>query len=401
MGTETRVGIVAGLAIVVIASVYFFYGSTPGEDELLIATATRVSEPPKIPETADQKSAARETPRQGASPDRTAQNRPRGTQQPVQRPPQRLEDRLATGPRPSAAAPAPTPRTQSDPSRRVPVVLADASRPPSAQETPAQQPISLRTSPSPELVEATWDNLVKSGEKPSSPQGSDYGTIADRIRSAVSSDVEGNDTGSVSSDPTRTASTDAVRAANSAPSRPSTVRPESRPPMITPRTTVANPASSLTTPTQSPLQQRPPMVASTGLWPKKHVIREGDTLEAISQQYYDRRTASEEILAANPQVKSPRHLRIGDTLTIPGPAPSAAGSASTPVVRPAEAVSTEQPPSRAAKTYTVVSGDTLYGIAQKQLGSGPRWEEILRLNKALLKGDPKRLAPGMALQLPE
>lgn len=54
-------------------------------------------------------------------------------------------------------------------------------------------------------------------------------------------------------------------------------------------------------------------------------------------------------------------------------------------------------PLRAAPTYVVKKGDTLYGIARDQLASGERWKEIQDLNK--LK-DAKSLAEGMRLTMP-
>lgn len=54
-------------------------------------------------------------------------------------------------------------------------------------------------------------------------------------------------------------------------------------------------------------------------------------------------------------------------------------------------------PLRADPTYVVKKGDTLYGIARDQLGSGERWKEILDHNK--LK-DAKSLAEGMKLTMP-
>lgn len=49
---------------------------------------------------------------------------------------------------------------------------------------------------------------------------------------------------------------------------------------------------------------------------------------------------------------------------------------------------------REAKTspggYTVLSGDTLWGIAQKTLGSGGRWKEIYNLNAAALEAAAKQ-----------
>jgi nucleoid-associated protein YgaU len=52
------------------------------------------------------------------------------------------------------------------------------------------------------------------------------------------------------------------------------------------------------------------------------------------------------------------------------------------------------------RTYTVVSGDTLIGIARKTLGSGKRADEIASLNKAKLR-DRNTVVVGMTLQIPE
>ena len=49
------------------------------------------------------------------------------------------------------------------------------------------------------------------------------------------------------------------------------------------------------------------------------------------------------------------------------------------------------------RTYTVVKGDTLWGIAARQLGAGSRSKEITALNPGI---DPERLAVGQVLKLP-
>lgn len=56
----------------------------------------------------------------------------------------------------------------------------------------------------------------------------------------------------------------------------------------------------------------------------------------------------------------------------------------------------------AAKTHTVVKGDTLYGIAKKYLGSGARYMEIYNMpeNKKLIGPDPNKIKPGQVLRLP-
>ena len=53
---------------------------------------------------------------------------------------------------------------------------------------------------------------------------------------------------------------------------------------------------------------------------------------------------------------------------------------------------------QAAATYQVVKGDTLWSIAQKQLGSGQRYKEILALNPQITQGTA--LTIGTTLKLP-
>jgi nucleoid-associated protein YgaU len=53
----------------------------------------------------------------------------------------------------------------------------------------------------------------------------------------------------------------------------------------------------------------------------------------------------------------------------------------------------------APRTYKVKKGDTLSGIAQKQLGKADRWPEIFVLNRAKIR-HRDRLTPGQVLTLP-
>lgn len=52
-----------------------------------------------------------------------------------------------------------------------------------------------------------------------------------------------------------------------------------------------------------------------------------------------------------------------------------------------------------AADYTVVKGDSLWKIAQKQLGSGRRWTEIYEANKGTVK-NPSQIQVGQVLQIP-
>lgn len=54
-------------------------------------------------------------------------------------------------------------------------------------------------------------------------------------------------------------------------------------------------------------------------------------------------------------------------------------------------------PPAAGNTYTVQKGDTLWSIAQKFLGNGQRWREIVDVNPGL---DPSKLKVGQSIVLP-
>jgi LysM repeat protein len=51
-------------------------------------------------------------------------------------------------------------------------------------------------------------------------------------------------------------------------------------------------------------------------------------------------------------------------------------------------------------TYTVRSGDTLWGIAQTHLGGGARWTRIMALNVVELQ-DPNAIGVGATLKMPQ
>ncbi|MBC7543387.1 MAG: LysM peptidoglycan-binding domain-containing protein [Candidatus Sericytochromatia bacterium] len=52
-----------------------------------------------------------------------------------------------------------------------------------------------------------------------------------------------------------------------------------------------------------------------------------------------------------------------------------------------------------ARTYRVRKGDTLWDIAEAQMGSGHRWLSIYQLNKGTLSS-PQQISPGQTLQIP-
>ncbi|WP_414943843.1 LysM peptidoglycan-binding domain-containing protein [Amycolatopsis sp. cmx-11-32] len=80
---------------------------------------------------------------------------------------------------------------------------------------------------------------------------------------------------------------------------------------------------------------------------------------------------------------------------------AASGVPAAPVVATAPPRPQTQPltPLRAVP-YTVVHGDTLWDVAERCLGNGTRYHEVVRLNRSLLADNPDDLEPGWTLLLP-
>lgn len=77
----------------------------------------------------------------------------------------------------------------------------------------------------------------------------------------------------------------------------------------------------------------------------------------------------------------------------------------TPVVAPAEPTTGDDirpaiPSALDTASYTVARGDSLWKIAETNLGDGARYPEIIALNPAALGNDPDFLAPGTILRIP-
>ena len=53
----------------------------------------------------------------------------------------------------------------------------------------------------------------------------------------------------------------------------------------------------------------------------------------------------------------------------------------------------------ASRTYTVVAGDSLSKIAQRELGDASRWRAIYDANRDTIK-DPDLIHPGQVLKMP-
>lgn len=115
---------------------------------------------------------------------------------------------------------------------------------------------------------------------------------------------------------------------------------------------------------QSPPRSAPAKAAAT-----RHKVRPGDTLASLARRY---NVSLDALGAANPQLKDPHALRVGQMLTVP--------AAGTTVAKAA--------PKKAPATYKVQPGDTMWAIARK-FNIPPA--ELLALNNL---EDASRLRPG-------
>lgn len=98
-----------------------------------------------------------------------------------------------------------------------------------------------------------------------------------------------------------------------------------------------------------------------------YTVVKGDTLSGVANKY----GTTYQALAAYNGIKNPDLIHVGQKIRIPGKS--------------------------GPKTYTVKKGDTLWGIAQSQLGNGAKWPEIKKLNG--LSGDT--IHPGQVLKIPD
>lgn len=125
---------------------------------------------------------------------------------------------------------------------------------------------------------------------------------------------------------------------------------------------------------------------------RTYTVKTGDTLSVIAANTLGSRNRWQEILDANKQVlTSPKALRVGTVLSIPGSG-AAAAVAQAPAPTAAPVV---------ARTYTVKKGDLLGTIAARELGSSRRVKDLVVANKKTLpRGEKTMLRVGMTLNIP-
>lgn len=146
--------------------------------------------------------------------------------------------------------------------------------------------------------------------------------------------------------------------------------------------------------------------ASDDQW---YTIVQGDSAFKIAKKFYGKGEYWKQLQAYNgDRIGKDGAVRVGVRVKIPdaaklgikdAPAPKVADKNAKPTTKTEtqQADKTSKPATTAGRTYTVKKGDTLGQIAQRELGTTKRVEEIVKLNK--LK-NASSIREGMKLTLP-
>lgn len=128
----------------------------------------------------------------------------------------------------------------------------------------------------------------------------------------------------------------------------------------------------------------------------QHTVVDGDELWALAEHYYGDGGNWRRIVEANPQaVSSPLdRLSPGTVLTVPEPTVPDGGAAGAHVLS-----HRTDAPSHGTVPVRVDEGDSMWSIAEEELGDGSGWPRIAELNDTQVT-DPSLIHPGQVLIVP-
>ena len=182
--------------------------------------------------------------------------------------------------------------------------------------------------------------------------------------------------------------------------RPAPARPEPQPPSVLDRLrdrfAALRPAGEVDTlpAAERPGARRPHAAVDGVTW---HTVAEGESLWSIAEQQYGDGSLYRRLAEFNAdRVPDADSLRAGVRLRLP---PRSVLDGSAAPTKRTRAV-TPPRPATTPRTYIIRPGDTLGVIAQRELGTVRRMNEIIALNPTAL-ADPDVVPVGVTIRLPE
>lgn len=148
--------------------------------------------------------------------------------------------------------------------------------------------------------------------------------------------------------------------------------------------------------------QTPAVVVVSKEKPRFYTVKSGDSLAAIAKRFYgddagNKLANVEMIFEANrDHLEAADKIQVGQKLVIPSLNNSARALLKTGVFEDAGTVVSVR---RKYIKYVVKENDSLWKIAEKYLGSGRRYRQILKMNKSVIS-DTNTLVVGTSLKIP-
>jgi nucleoid-associated protein YgaU len=133
---------------------------------------------------------------------------------------------------------------------------------------------------------------------------------------------------------------------------------------------------------------------------RQYSVKSGQTLSSIAADVYGNARFWVAIQRENPGLDA-KHLKVGQKINMPDISdvrPN--GPVLVDVLEPVTTTSGTDIDGN-ARTYRVLSGDSLYKISKKVFGTGKHASAIYDMNKDLIGDDESKLKLGMVLNLPE
>lgn len=140
-----------------------------------------------------------------------------------------------------------------------------------------------------------------------------------------------------------------------------------------------------------------PPAATANAVPQRTIrVESGATLSGLAHKHLGNANRWQELLDVNKdQLIRPEDLQPGMELKLPADAPADATANRPAAITPREATTATSN----AKTYTVVSGDSLSAIAKKHLGNESAWYKLYEANRDVMSS-PDDLSVGVTLKIP-